>query len=1039
MPKRLRKMKVTWKKLSLFKQAVQNTKVVVLFISLFAVIGIVLLISSRAATPFVSVEPELGVLTAPATSANDTFASGGKYLQFGTSSSPQSLTQTGISNFRTGAVLTQWSLDPFGNATAIANGKTLLKNSTYAAQQPWVGFGVDVPSTGPNTYTWGGLDKRIGPTGVTSSAGIPEVTLNINAVPGWMRNEPDFGTAPDGSTYIGHPPLPQYYDGIGGDDIGDQVAAAVLHYPNVKYVTVWSEMRGLFLSSQNRWDYQRYTAIYNNIWDKVKAARPDIKIGGPYPSITSSSKSGRNYNSTEITCGSTSCPWGWIDQRDLDVIKYWLPNKHGADFLIYDIRNHHDYDDRAQGVPELVDRFHQNDKFIDMFNWVRGLNNTTYPGATTLPIWANEWYSRWNTPDPTLAIADQTDQGTLEQRSAVMADGLMKMVKSGIQRAFLWGPQGEANTPGWMHPLGLFTDTRVSGGGQATLFYPVQKMINDNFSEGTQLYSVSNTNNLVSTLASATKIMLVNTSDTAQTTTVQGMNVSLAAYEVKLIDMLPAPPSLGSGISTNTISVPVAGTYKVWTRLKSPDTTNNSYSLQVDSSPAITVGDSASAPTGTWIWVDYKGGVTTDKIEISLTAGTHTLKLIGREDSVKVDRVLLLSSTDTCKPTGTGDNCTPVADTTPPTTAITSPVDGAVATGAVNITANAADDVAISKVEFLIDNVVNGTGTAQPYTYSWDTTSVQNGSHVLTSRAYDTTNNVTTSLPVTVSVLNDKAAPSAPTNLAVAAASSTKVSLSWSASTDDIGVTGYSIIRSVSGGAPEVLARVGTVTSYDDITVAPSTNYTYTVTAFDAVNNTSQPSNSVNTTTPAPPDTVPPSTVTLSGSATAYGASLNWTPATDDVGVTKYYVYRGFLVIAEVTGTSYLDTTATVGATYSYNVRAADAAGNVGIASNVVQIIMPGAPDTIPPTTPGNLTLTNPTSHQINLYWLASTDNVGIKAYVIYRNNSVYAITVNTSWSDGTIDPNGTYTYKVLAKDTSGNNSPFSNEVTKYANGNRQK
>jgi hypothetical protein len=86
-----------------------------------------------------------------------------------------------------------------------------------------------------------------------------------------------------------------------------------------------------------------------------------------------------------------------------------------------------------------------------------------------------------------------------------------------------------------------------------------------------------------------------------------------------------------------------------------PDTTANSYLLEIDGNTCFTVGDSAIA-ANSWTWVDYQNGSTTNKINATLTAGTHSVKLIGREAGVKVDRVLFLSDT-TCVPTGTGGNC----------------------------------------------------------------------------------------------------------------------------------------------------------------------------------------------------------------------------------------------------------------------------------------------------------------------------------------------------------------------------------------------
>jgi subtilisin family serine protease len=95
------------------------------------------------------------------------------------------------------------------------------------------------------------------------------------------------------------------------------------------------------------------------------------------------------------------------------------------------------------------------------------------------------------------------------------------------------------------------------------------------------------------------------------------------------------------------------------------------------------------------------------------------------------------------------------------------------------------------------------------------------------------------------STTKDVTAPSAPSNLVLGSVSSTKVLLSWTASTDTVGVVGYNIMRNG--------VKIGVVssTSYTDITVTASSSYTYTVTAFDLAGNISAPSNQIQVVVPA--------------------------------------------------------------------------------------------------------------------------------------------------------------------------------------------
>jgi hypothetical protein len=93
---------------------------------------------------------------------------------------------------------------------------------------------------------------------------------------------------------------------------------------------------------------------------------------------------------------------------------------------------------------------------------------------------------------------------------------------------------------------------------------------------------------------------------------------------------------------------------------------------------------------------------------------------------------------------------------------------------------------------------------------------------------------------------SDTTPPSAPANLTARAVSGNQVDLSWGASTDDRGVTGYKIFR----GSSQI--ATATSTSYSDTTVQPNTTYQYYVVAYDAANNNSGASNTVSVTTPAP-------------------------------------------------------------------------------------------------------------------------------------------------------------------------------------------
>ncbi len=97
----------------------------------------------------------------------------------------------------------------------------------------------------------------------------------------------------------------------------------------------------------------------------------------------------------------------------------------------------------------------------------------------------------------------------------------------------------------------------------------------------------------------------------------------------------------------------------------------------------------------------------------------------------------------------------------PPTVTITNPADGSTVSGTVNVTADASDTQGVTQVEFFVDSVSLGVDTTAPYSVSWNTTTVADGSHAVKAVATDTigqtgadTNTVTVSNTQQSSVLH---------------------------------------------------------------------------------------------------------------------------------------------------------------------------------------------------------------------------------------------------------------------------------------------
>ncbi|SFA71294.1 Chitodextrinase [Cohnella sp. OV330] len=182
----------------------------------------------------------------------------------------------------------------------------------------------------------------------------------------------------------------------------------------------------------------------------------------------------------------------------------------------------------------------------------------------------------------------------------------------------------------------------------------------------------------------------------------------------------------------------------------------------------------------------------------------------------------------------------------------------------------------------------------------------------------------------------DTTAPSAPTGLASPSKTSTSVSLSWTASTDNVGVTGYDIYRGTTLAGSTTGATTFTATG-----LTAGTAYSFTVKAKDAAGNVSAASGALNVTTDAAADTTAPSAPTglTSPSKTSTSVSLSWTASTDNVGVTGYDIYRGTTLAGSTTGaTTFTATGLTASTAYSFTVKAKDAAGNVSAASGALNV-----------------------------------------------------------------------------------------------------
>ncbi len=274
----------------------------------------------------------------------------------------------------------------------------------------------------------------------------------------------------------------------------------------------------------------------------------------------------------------------------------------------------------------------------------------------------------------------------------------------------------------------------------------------------------------------------------------------------------------------------------------------------------------------------------------------------------------------------------------------------------------------------------------------------------------------------------DTTAPSAPAAFTSSSSTSDSISIGWLASTDGVGVVSYEIWRN----GTRLQATPANQTTFQDNGLTPGTNYTYAVRAVDAAGNFSAFGADLNVRTQiitSSVDTTPPSTPTAPAASQVAATSLtvSWGASTDNTGVTRYEVYRnGTILIGSTAQPFFTLTGLTASTTYTLTIKAFDAAGNASGTSASVVVSTASAPatptsDTTPPTEPTGLATSTATSTSLSISWTASTDNVGVAAYNVYRDGIQVGATSATNFTLTGLNAATSYAMTVRAIDAAGN------------------
>jgi len=299
-------------------------------------------------------------------------------------------------------------------------------------------------------------------------------------------------------------------------------------------------------------------------------------------------------------------------------------------------------------------------------------------------------------------------------------------------------------------------------------------------------------------------------------------------------------------------------------------------------------------------------------------------------------------------------------------------------------------------------------------------------------RAYNSAGNSTYSgiANSTTLFVPDVTAPTMPSVVTATAASSSQINLVWNPATDvgGSGMAGYQVYENGT--------KIATVTaaSYMVTGLSASTQYCFTIAAYDNAGNISAQSSPACATTPIPVPAAP-----SSPSASAVSTSqINVFWQDNSGNESGFYVERAASASGPWTqvgavganATTYADAGLTASTTYNYRVRAYNAGGNSGY-SATASAATQAPPDTTPPSVPSGVTVTANSASQITVKWNVSTDTggSGLAGYQVYRDGTMVMTTTGASYVDTGLASSAQHCYSIVAYDNAGNNSSASSQA----------
>jgi chitodextrinase len=270
----------------------------------------------------------------------------------------------------------------------------------------------------------------------------------------------------------------------------------------------------------------------------------------------------------------------------------------------------------------------------------------------------------------------------------------------------------------------------------------------------------------------------------------------------------------------------------------------------------------------------------------------------------------------------------------------------------------------------------------------------------------------------TTTVAADTTAPSTPQNFRKTGSTTTSVSVAWNASTDNVGVTGYNLLRNGT-----VVGTTTSATSYTFGSLACGTNYQLAVEARDLAGNVSNRTTILEGTSACPDTTAPSQPGAFAVTSTSpTSIAVSWNPSSDNVGVTGYGLYRNNTVVGNGSGTTYTFGQLQCDTTYTLQVDAVDGAGNRSTRASLTATTT-ACSDTQAPTTPTGLAKTGSTLTSVSLDWNNSTDNDSVSGYTVYEDGVAVMSTTSSNATVNGLACGTSFQFQVDAYDPSNNRS----------------